>query len=269
MTTLTPSKYSGDATVFHAQPPDDPKLVKSLFVGRKKELDHALHTLKPALDIKGRRFKKGSKQPWAVHGESRNARIQRSILSEALIELNNTPGLDVIVTSRSWYVNARAEFMTLADLTHEMSPDELIAIHDLRFRQLGPRKAPNAFLDRNALLQLAQDSRGLPGVFLTHLDTAFSEFQMDTDWAERNYDWFLGVYRQRLDSMRDSCPAALDAMRLAVEENRSVIDIQKINPFFGTIFRNELVYQSYYAETNYFMSGIVKRLFGKPQEPLP
>ena len=46
----------------------------------------------------------------------RNGRYERSILADAIDRLHQTPGIDVLMTARSWYANANKEFNELVDL---------------------------------------------------------------------------------------------------------------------------------------------------------
>ena len=38
------------------------------------------------------------------------------------------------------------------------------------------------------------------------------------------------------------------------------IDVTNDNPFFGTELNNEFVYQSYWNERSYFVSGLMRKL---------
>ena len=47
---------------------------------------------------------------------------------------------------------------------------------------------------------------------------------------------------------------------IAVVLTARTIDVTKENPFFGTELHNEFVYQSYWNERNYFVSGLMRKL---------
>jgi hypothetical protein len=47
-----------------------------------------------------------------------------------------------------------------------------------------------------------------------------------------------------------------------VNNGRLTVDIRERNPFFGTMLENEYAYQSYYSETAYFISGLVRKILG-------
>ena len=198
-----------------------------------------------------------------------NGRLQRSFLSDALIALHETPGVDVLLTSRSWYAVDQREFQELVHIAQQMSNDELISIHDLRYGSLGPPNAPNPFLTQGALKLAAADARGLPGVFLQHLDTAFHTYQEDDEWDARSYDWYLEAFRRRFAMFRDKCPAAAKALEDAVSNGRFEVDVEGGNPFHATVFADEFVFQSYYSETTYLMSSLIYKIVNVAQPAAP
>ena len=192
----------------------------------------------------------------------RNAQVQRSILSDALTELHKTPCVDVVLTARSWYAHSRKEFQTLVDLARaeEISTEDLIEIHDKRFKVFVGNKLPQQFLSRSALEKAASDVNGMPGVFLQHLDTAFRVYQTEDDWGERDYEWYVDVFRKLYSQFRAKCPAAAEAIEAAVKKGQLTIDVRRGNPFNQTIFDNEFVFQSYYQETTYFTDSLVQKV---------
>jgi hypothetical protein len=191
-----------------------------------------------------------------------NARQQRSVLAAALHVLHGTAAVDVVLTARSWYAHAQKDLSTLVDLARatQMTPEELIAIHDRRFDLYGGKSGITSFLNRQALGELARDVEGLPGVFVQHLGSAFYQYQAEPDWGERDYTWFLDLFRRRLPEWRDKCGKGLDAVQKAILAGRRTVDVTDGNPFFGTVLDNEWVYQSYDSETTYFVSGLLRRL---------
>lgn len=200
-----------------------------------------------------------------------NARQQRSLLAHALDTLHGAPGVDVVLTARSWYAHTRKELQTLVDLAESdpMNADELMGIYDRRWQLYGGRKSSPGFLARAALQQLGGDVEGLPGVFLQHLDMAYYQYQNETQWGERDYDWVLGVFRRRLDTFREKCAPGLEAIQQAINRGSLNVDVTHHYPFFGTVLENEFVYQSYYSETTYFVSGLVRKLLlATPQQPI-
>jgi len=54
----------------------------------------------------------------------------------------------------------------------------------------------------------------------------------------------------------------------AVQSGRLEIDVGEKNPIYGTVFDNQLAFQSYYNEKCYLISSIVKKILTLP-EPLP
>lgn len=202
----------------------------------------------------------------------RNARVQRTLLADAIAVLHATPGCDVVVTARSWYAHSRKELQTLVDLSRSspMTSQELLGIHDRRLAIYGRRAGSKEFLSRDALGKLASDVDGLPGVFLQHLNTAFYAYQQDLDFRVRDYEWLLDVFRQEIELVREKCRPGLDAIRNAVDQGRLTIDVTGGNPFSGTVLENEFVYQSYYSETTYFVSGFLRNvlLASKNENPL-
>jgi hypothetical protein len=198
-----------------------------------------------------------------------NARQQRPVLAAALHALHGTPGVDVVLTARSWYAHAQKDLSTLVDLAlaQPMTPDELAAVHDSRLGVYGGKSGIRSFLSRPALRELANDVDSLPGVFIQHLGTAFYHYQNEAEHGERDYDWFLGVFRRRLPDWRDKCGRGLAAIEQAMRDGRRTVDVTDGNPFFGTVLDNEFVHQSYDSETTYFISGVMRRLLRESVGP--
>jgi hypothetical protein len=193
--------------------------------------------------------------------EQQNARVQRSLLADALCELHSQPGVDVVLTARSWYAYSTKEFQQLVDLAlGPMRPEDLVAIHDRHMQAYAKKAGLSRFLKSEALGAFAQEMGGLPGVFLQHLHTAFYEYQNDENWNERDYDWFLGVFRRLFTDFRNKCAPAAEVLERAVREGRLEMDVGEKNPFFGTVFDNSLVFQSYYNERCYFATPLIKKI---------
>lgn len=198
--------------------------------------------------------------------ERRNGEMQRSSLTEALAMLHETPCVDVVLTARSWYAYAKREFQLLVDLSQsELTPEELVRIHDLRFSAVTP-KEQSGFMDPDALRQAATDVRGLPGVFLQHLDTAFRAFQDEDGWETRDYSWYLNIFRRHFERFRSKCPDAADRLVLAARHSRFEIDVKDGNPFHQTVFDNEFVFQSYYRETTYYTDALLHKVLQSDNE---
>nr|VFK22818.1 MAG: hypothetical protein BECKLFY1418C_GA0070996_11285 [Candidatus Kentron sp. LFY] len=194
-----------------------------------------------------------------------NSRRERSVLAMALDDLHGAPGVDVILTARSWYVHSNKELMQLVDLSlsDPMSPDEMTAIHNARLKVYGKNRAP--FLREDALRSLADDVDGLPGVFLQHLDTAFYQFQNEASDDARDFHWLIDVFRQRIDKFTDRCGPAVKEITQAIANNQLSIDVARHNPFFGTVLDNEFVFQSYWSEHSYFISGFTRKILSTPE----
>jgi hypothetical protein len=190
-----------------------------------------------------------------------NASVQRSRLAEALGKLHFQPGVDVVLTARSWYANSQKNLQTLVDLARsdEMRPEELVAIHDRHMTTYAKKAGFSRFLKPEALNACAEKVR-LPGVFLHHLHTAFDDYQNDDDWAERDFDWFLSVFRRLFTNFRNKCAPAAEMLERAVRDGRLEMDVSERNPFYGTVFDNQLVFQSFYNEKCYFASPLVKEI---------
>jgi hypothetical protein len=194
------------------------------------------------------------------------ARVQRAQLTNALCTLQVQPGIDVLLTARSWFVYSGKELTHLIDLTQSvLSAEELIAIHDKHLERFARKAGLQRFLKAEALKAFAdemQELNGLPGVFLQHLHTAFRSFKNDKDFAERDYEWFLNVFRRKLESVRTRVEPGYKAMQDALEAGRTVISlVGEENPFVGTPLENEFVWQSYHNERCYFTSPLMRRLF--------
>jgi hypothetical protein len=198
------------------------------------------------------------------------ARGQRMLLTDALCLLHQQPGIDVVMTARSWHVYSSKDLTTLVDLFESvMSSEELVQIHDKHIQQFATKTGIASFLTPEAMRQFAdemQELNGSPGVFLQHLHTAFERFKDEPDLAERDYEWFLNVFRQLFDRLRTRCEPAATALGRGLEAGRLVINCEKENPFIRTVFDNLFVFQSYHNEHVYFTSPLMRRIVG--QQPI-
>lgn len=187
-----------------------------------------------------------------------NGRIERSVLADALVELHQAPGIDVVLTARSWYAHSKKEFTTLIDLAlcDQLPAQALILIHDKHFRTFG-RKLQHGFLTEGALQEAAAMSQGQPGVFLRNLKTAFERYQAEDDWQARDFEWYLDVFRGVFHTFRTKYPEAVKELLAAVNSGAQTVEVGKENTFFGTVFDEEFVSQSYYRERTYNISPLV------------
>jgi hypothetical protein len=190
---------------------------------------------------------------------TRNGQFQRSLLAEALCDLHSEPGVDVLLTARSWYAYTTKEFQTLIDLTTKpLSVEDLIQIHDRRVKLYGGGAI--GFLSTDAVRRAAEDMGGLPGVFLNYLQTAHTEYQFEGLTGPRDYEWFVTVFRKLFKALRAKCAPAAQALLDSVRGGLLEITVGDSNPFFGTAFDNQFVYQSYYNERCYFAAPIIRRV---------
>jgi len=188
-------------------------------------------------------------------------RMQRSLLTDAIFELHQQPGVDILVTARSWYAHAHEDLETLVDLlTRPMKPEDLIEIHHSHFDAFSPKDYPKLFLIDEALELAAHDSAGLPGVFLKHLKIAFHAFKQDASWEPRGYEWFLDVFRALYNELRVPCEGGATLIEKALAEGRSNIDLEQINPFRNTRLMGEFVYQSYHNEKGFYIDPMMHKL---------
>lgn len=198
---------------------------------------------------------------------TRNGSIQRSILSDSLAMFHETPGVDVILTARSWYANSRKELQTLIDLSSAkpLSVPEMVKIHDLRFKLYNDRSLHSRFLNNDALMIAANDALSMPGIFLQHLDFAFQEYLDEESWEERDYNWYFEVMSEKYNIFKEKCPQAATKLEGAIGNGQNIIDVSNNNPFHQTIFENTFVWQSYFQETTYFIDGLVYKIIENKQ----
>lgn len=192
-----------------------------------------------------------------------NAKMQRSLLGQAIHILHSAPGVDVVLTARSWFVHSDdKQLHTLVDLSQEpvLRPEELLHIYKRRLAEYARKQPFAAFLTQSALLELALDVSGLPGVYLQHLQTAFYQFLNEDDLTQRDYQWLLTSVRGHLNALREKCSTGYEALENAITKGALTVDVRTHNPFYGTMLQNEYAYQSYYSETTYFISGIVRKV---------
>jgi hypothetical protein len=202
---------------------------------------------------------------------AQQARVQRALLTAALCTLHGQPGIDVLLTARSWFVYSGKDLTHLVDLTQSVMPAEaLMAIHDKHMEQFGRKARLQRFLVPEALKAFAeemQELNGLPGVFLQHLYTAMARFKDDDDFSERDYQWFVGVFRELMNSLRTRVEPGFVAMQAALQAGRLEIQVGELNPFVGTALDNLFVWQSYHNERCYFMSPLMPQLFSESLAP--
>ncbi len=198
------------------------------------------------------------------------ARVQRSLLTDALCTLHGQPGVDVVLTARSWFVYSGKVLTQLVDLTQSvLSPEALVEIHNNHIRQFATKAGVERFLTPEGLQEFAnemQELNGLPGVFLQHLHTAFDRYKDDSDFTERDYEWFVDVFRKLVAALRSRCELAVSMIEEATRNGQLHMRVTEgNNPFIGTAFDNLLVFQSYHDERCYFTSPLVRRIFTNPR----
>src|SRR5262249_41843285 len=95
---------------------------------------------------------------------AQQARVQRSLLTSALCTLHSQPGIDVLLTARSWFVYSGKDLTHLVDLTQSVMPaEELLAIHDKHMKQFGRKAGLQRFLVPEALKVFADEMQELNG----------------------------------------------------------------------------------------------------------
>jgi|GEM_PF-6795601 len=202
---------------------------------------------------------------------AQQARVQRALLTAALCTLHAQPGIDVLLTARSWFVYSGKELTQLVDLTQSAMPAEaLVSIHDKHMEEFATKAGLQSFLVPEALKAFAdemQELNGLPGVFLQHLHTAMARFKDDDDFSARDYNWFVGVFHELMNSLRTRVEPGYVAMQAALQTGRLEIQVGDLNPFVGTALDNLFVWQSYHNERCYFMSPLMRRLFREASGP--
>jgi hypothetical protein len=193
--------------------------------------------------------------------QQQEARRERTRLADALCELQAQPGVDVVLTARSWYHNSSREFETLVDLGRsEMPSEDLCAIYDLHMKTYAKKAGLECFLKREALQQFSEQMADRPGVFLQHLQTAFYDYQSEEDFYERDYQWFVEVFRRLYSRYRASARLAAEMLEEAVKAGRLELEIKERNPFYATVFDNLFVFQSHYNEQCYFATPLLREI---------
>ncbi len=188
---------------------------------------------------------------------TRNGQAERSVLANALCELHSEPGVDVLLTARSWYAYTTKEFEDLIDLTDKrLGPEDLIQIHDRRLKHYGD----DGFLTPDAIRQAAGEMDGLPGVFLNYLRFTHKSYRFGGTAGYRDFPWFLGVFRQQFETLKATCSPAAEALLGAIQSGKMVITVADSNPFHGTAFDNQFVFQSYHNEKAYFAAPIIRKI---------
>jgi hypothetical protein len=186
---------------------------------------------------------------------TQNGRMQRSLLADCLATLHSVPGVDILLTARSWYAHSHRDFQQLLEL-EGMTATELSAIYELQARHFGGQVLKKPFLLPEALQRVAEDSGGRPGVFLQRLRTAFEQYQKDDSWESRDYEWYFDVFRRLYARHREKNPRAGDAIEAAIRAEKYTIDVRDGNPFYNTPFDQEFVFQSYYNEAAYDIDAL-------------
>ncbi len=81
-------------------------------------------------------------------------------------------------------------------------------------------------------------------------------YQKEPEWGERNYDWYLGVFRGIYAVYRKKYRAASRLMEEAIKSEEWEVDIAGHNPFHSIVFDGEFVFQSYFRESSYMISAL-------------
>jgi hypothetical protein len=191
-----------------------------------------------------------------------SGRLERSILTGALCALHREARVDVLITARSWYAHAHKELNPLVDMlgSEEMGVRDLVAIHNNHFSQFSPKGYPRTFLTAEALKEAALDSRGLPGLFLQHLRTAFDQYKREPEWGERDYQWYLNIFVGLYAELRRKAPEGANLTEAAIAEGKYEVDTMQYNPFRHNRFLDELVFQSYHNESTYFFDPLLEKV---------
>ena len=206
----------------------------------------------------------------AYSGPQQNGRVERSILADALHELHGAPGVDVILTARSWYAHTRKQLDELVNLSDypELTGADLAAIHDRHLAAFAGKARLKRFLSRSALEQLAAEVEYLPGVFLQFLRTVFPAYVQVPDREERDFDWLLGVLRARYLMVRKQCLPVCLVLEENVKAGILTLNVSDGKVMVqGTVVVNLFIYQSYFNEALYFIPPIVRKLLPPDTEP--
>src|SRR5260370_33464685 len=94
-----------------------------------------------------------------------------------------------------------------------------------------------------------------------------ARFKGDDAFRERDYNWFVGVFRELMKSLRTRVEPGYMAMQAALQSGRLEIQVRELNPFVGTALDNLFVWQSYHNERCYFTSPLMRRLFSESPGP--
>src|SRR5260370_37842946 len=94
-----------------------------------------------------------------------------------------------------------------------------------------------------------------------------ARFKGDDAFRERDYNWFVGVFRELMNSLRTRVEPGYMAMQAALQAGRLAIQVGELNPFVGTALDNLFVWQSYHNERCSFMSPLMRRLFSEELGP--
>ena len=194
-------------------------------------------------------------------------RATQAHLAAALCELHRAPCVDVVVTGRSWYAILQKEFTSLVDLVDApMTVAQLAEVHDRRLKMaVGRRSLPKEFLELGALEEAATLSSFLPGVFLQHLDAAFTQWgREEDDWTPRSLAWYLDFWRRRWDAYREFAPVAAERLAAAVAAGELVVDVTDGNFVADTRFDNVFAFQSYWNEKMYTIPPLARRILIEP-----
>jgi len=196
--------------------------------------------------------------------QNTNGRVERSELSELIIGLHSARGVDVLVTSRSWFAFGHKDYKKLVELD-EMDSRMLIEIHDARILHYTP-KYPESFLTKEALQDLADNVSGLPGVFLHKLEVAFDAFQNEDGWEQRDFTWIMGVFQKKYAAYKTKSLRAAQRLESSIKSGEISIDVTGDNPFLSTPFEDIFVTQSYYSESTYNVDALTIKVVEANEE---
>lgn len=185
-------------------------------------------------------------------------------LADALVELHQCRGVDILVTSRSHYAISKKEFRELIDLTgYGMDTRDLIDIYRAHVQKFGWKDHPEGFLTDEALEKAARWAAHLPGIFLMHLSVALEAFKREDLWTLRDGDWYRDTFKRYYDLYRESHRIS-ELLEQAIKEGKWEIHFpkEKPYPFYGTKLDNIFIMPSFHEETQCKILPIAFELSG-------
>lgn len=185
-------------------------------------------------------------------------RVQRAALSASLAELVRIPGVDVLLTARSWYTETERACYEVVDLA-PMEQDQIMEVYERQLSVFAPLRPCDPVNDE-AVRKAAEYAQGLPGLFLTYVHVALQEYRREPGWVGKNTDFFMKSMSADYDKKALRRPDQAKMLEEAIRSGNSSIRIAGTDVFRNLTFDNHYVFGSAWSPTTLDISPLAKEI---------